>query len=92
MTEAQEEHLYREGSIPPADKAEALVAASEKAELEELDDETTPVRGPGHKFGMPKRPWPEGFNMKKRYHPVLEQLTRLLMWDGKLSVAQRVCI
>ncbi|KAJ4133310.1 hypothetical protein NW754_016119 [Fusarium falciforme] len=38
---------------------------------------------------MPQRPWPQGFNLKKRYHPVLEQITRLLMRDGKLSVAQR---
>ncbi|KAG4258382.1 hypothetical protein FPRO06_08412 [Fusarium proliferatum] len=47
------------------------------------------MQNPGHKFGLPKRPWPQGFNLKKRYHPVLEQITRLLMRDGKLSVAQR---
>ncbi|KAH7185822.1 ribosomal protein S7 domain-containing protein [Fusarium flagelliforme] len=87
LTQAQEDVLYREGTIPPAEKAEALVAQAEQAELDSPD--STEVRNPGHKFGLPRRPWPEGLNMKKRYHPVLEQITRLLMKDGKLSVAQR---
>ncbi|KAF4338308.1 ribosomal S7 [Fusarium beomiforme] len=87
LTPAQEDVLYREGTIPTAEKAEALVAAAEKAELEATDN--TEMQNPGHKFGLPKRPWPQGFNLKKRYHPVLEQITRLLMRDGKLSVAQR---
>ncbi|EWG39092.1 hypothetical protein FVEG_02085 [Fusarium verticillioides 7600] len=87
LTPAQEEILYREGTIPSAEKAEALVAAAEKSELEAT--ESTEMQNPGHKFGLPKRPWPQGFNLKKRYHPVLEQITRLLMRDGKLSVAQR---
>ncbi|RGP71155.1 hypothetical protein FSPOR_3488 [Fusarium sporotrichioides] len=87
LTPAQEDVLYREGTIPSAEKAEALVAQAEQAELDSPD--STEMRNPGHKFGLPRRPWPEGFNMKKRYHPVLEQITRLLMKDGKLSVAQR---
>lgn len=88
LTPAQEDILYREGTIPSAEKAEALVAAAENAELVQADN--VEVENPGHKFGMPQRPWPQGFNLKKRYHPVLEQITRLLMRDGKLSVAQRV--
>ncbi|KAM0355950.1 hypothetical protein ACHAPU_000339 [Fusarium lateritium] len=87
LTPAQEDVLYREGTIPSAEKAEALVAAAAKAELEA--PESTEIQNPGHKFGLPRRPWPQGFNHKKRYHPVLEQITRLLMKDGKLSVAQR---
>ncbi|KAF4992219.1 hypothetical protein FGRMN_7350 [Fusarium graminum] len=87
LTPAQEDVLYREGTIPSAEKAEALVAAAEKAELD--SPESTEIQNPGHKFGLPRRPWPQGFNHKKRYHPVLEQITRLLMKDGKLSVAQR---
>ncbi|CAM1501974.1 Fc.00g039580.m01.CDS01 [Cosmosporella sp. VM-42] len=89
LTQAQEEVLYREGSIPPPEEAEALMAAAEKAELVEDMEEDMEIHNPGHKFGLPKRPWPQGYNMKKRYHPVLEQITRLLMRDGKLSVAQR---
>lgn len=91
LTQAQEDVLYREGMIPPPEEAEALVAAAEQAELVEVEvEETGELQNPGHKFGLPRRPWPEGINQKKRYHPVLEQITRLLMRDGKLSVAQRV--
>lgn len=90
LTAAQEEALYREGTIPPPQDAEALVAKDEASQSTQL---LTPqggdIQNPGHKFGLPKKPYPEGFNLKKRYHPVLEQLTRLLMRDGKLSVAQR---
>jgi small subunit ribosomal protein S7 len=100
LTPAQEETLYREGQIPSPEVAEALNAAAEQAE-EELElmeeevevevEEETGVQNPGHKFGLLRGPWPEGMNHKKRYHPVLEQITRLLMRDGKLSAAQRVC-
>ncbi|KAH6894233.1 ribosomal protein S7 domain-containing protein [Thelonectria olida] len=92
LTPAQEETLYREGQIPSPEVAEALNAAAEQAE-EELElveeEEENGVQNPGHKFGMLRGPWPEGMNHKKRYHPVLEQITRLLMRDGKLSAAQR---
>lgn len=30
--------------------------------------------------------------LQDRYHPVVHQITRLLMKDGKLSKAQRVCM
>lgn len=88
LTEAQEETLYNEGSIVPADQAEALVAAAEQrvatADAGEILD------SPGHKFPLPTRPYPSDYNHKKRYHPVLDQMIRLMMRDGKLSVAQRV--
>lgn len=95
LTKAQEDALYRDGVIPPPEEAEAMVAEEGSLEAAENSSEVTAadngeVGNPGHKFGLPQRPWPEGFNMKKRYHPVLEQITRLLMRDGKLSVAQRV--
>ena len=45
----------------------------------------------GHKFGLPELPLPSTSNMKHRYDPVVVQVTNLLMRDGKLSVAQRVC-
>ncbi|KAG6010842.1 hypothetical protein E4U54_008330 [Claviceps lovelessii] len=95
LTAAQEETLYREGTIPPPQESEALVASSHQADqsaqssLSSATAEWGDVRNPGLKFGPPKKPYPEGFNLKQRYHPVLEQLTRLLMRDGKLSVAQR---
>ena len=44
----------------------------------------------GHKFGLPNIPIPRDMNMKRRYEPVLDQVTKLLMRDGKLAKAQRV--
>jgi small subunit ribosomal protein S7 len=48
------------------------------------------VNIPGHKFGLPNLPLPSSSNLKHRYEPVVEQVTKLLMRHGKLSVAQRV--
>jgi small subunit ribosomal protein S7 len=90
LTEAQEDALYREGVIPPPEEAEAALAKSESA-TGSIFPVSSELQTAGHKFGLPKKPYPEGFNVKKRYHPVLEQITRLLMRHGELSVAQRVC-
>ncbi|KAK3381623.1 ribosomal protein S7 domain-containing protein [Podospora didyma] len=43
----------------------------------------------GHKFGLPELPLPSPMHMKHRYDPVVLQITKLLMRDGKLSKAQR---
>lgn len=48
------------------------------------------VLAPGHKFGLPSLPLPSNTHLKHRYDPVVEQVTKLLMRHGKLSVAQRV--
>ena len=47
---------------------------------------------PGHKFGLPALPVPSRMHMKHRYEPVVAQITKLLMRDGKLSKAQRVSL
>ncbi len=44
----------------------------------------------GHKFPLPKLPLPPQAHLKRRYDPVVDQITKLMMKDGKLSVAQRV--
>jgi len=44
----------------------------------------------GHKFGLPTLPLPSQNHMKHRYDPLVEQVTNLLMKDGKKSAAQRV--
>lgn len=44
----------------------------------------------GHKFPLPTIPLPPQSHLKRRYDPVVEQITKLMMVDGKLSVAQRV--
>jgi len=44
----------------------------------------------GYKFPLPELPLPPFSNRKERYDPVVDQVTNLIMKDGKLSVAQRV--
>lgn len=88
LTEAQQEKLFAEGTILPAEEAEALVKATRKQELQAVDEDAL-AESRGFKFPLPMKPYPSDINHKKRYHPVLEQLTRLMMRDGKLSVAQR---
>ncbi|KAM7202460.1 Ribosomal protein S7 domain containing protein [Rhypophila sp. PSN 637] len=43
----------------------------------------------GHKFGLPELPLPSEKHVKHRYDPIIDQMTRLLMKDGKLGKAQR---
>lgn len=43
----------------------------------------------GHKFGLPELPIPSDGNLKYRDDPIVQQVTNLLMKDGKKSVAQR---
>lgn len=50
-----------------------------------------PDAGPGHKFPLPDvNDLPRLSHLKRRYDPVLDQLTKSLMRHGKLSVAQKV--
>jgi len=52
-----------------------------------------PDAGFGHKFALPDiASWQKSDNMKKRYDPVVQQVTRSLMRHGKLSKAQTVRI
>ncbi|PTU23262.1 hypothetical protein P175DRAFT_0499799 [Aspergillus ochraceoroseus IBT 24754] len=44
--------------------------------------------GPGLKFAAPET-LPKSENFRTRYEPLLEQFTKLLMRDGKLSAAQK---
>lgn len=50
-----------------------------------------PDAGPGHKFPIPDLQTIGFLNhLKRRYDPVVDQVTKSLMRDGKLSVAQKV--
>lgn len=99
LTKAQEESLYQEGMIPTPQEAEEKFG-EEVRHQEEVEHavvanaapalEQEPALENGLKFAAPKPLSGEGYHLKRRYHPVLEQITRLLMRDGKLSVAQRV--
>lgn len=53
-------------------------------------DITHEFGGKGHKFGLPEAPLARTDHFKRRYDPVVEQFTKALMKDGKLSAAQRV--
>ena len=60
--------------------SEASMAAVDETEVETR----------GLKFGMPELPLPSHAHLKHRYDAVVQQVTNLLMRDGKLSVAQTV--
>ena len=50
-----------------------------------------PDAGDGHKFPLPDlSEWTRKDHIKRRYDPVVEQLTKMIMRDGKLSKAQSV--
>lgn len=49
-----------------------------------------PDGGLGHKFKLPEMPMPRTEHLKKRYDPVVDQLTKTIMRHGKLSAAQKV--
>lgn len=91
LTKAQEEGLYQSGRIAPAGDAEAAIEQAATSQALAL------ARGSSrpklaHKFPLPPKALPEDFNHKKRYHPVVDLMVRLIMRDGKLSQAQRVCL
>lgn len=48
------------------------------------------VEAEGHKFGLPDLPLQRDRNTKHRYDDVINQITKLMMRDGKLAKAQRV--
>ena len=48
------------------------------------------LEGEGHKFGLPTLPLPARAHIRYREDPVVQQVTQLLIKDGKKSVAQRV--
>lgn len=61
-------------------------------EFEEYDEELDSFQeeDPGHMFGLPTLPIPKTDMMKYRYHPVVDQVTKLIMTHGRLGLAQRV--
>ncbi|OTA95632.1 hypothetical protein M434DRAFT_393680 [Hypoxylon sp. CO27-5] len=64
--------------------AEAIAALEKAASGQDIYDEGRD----GLLFDMPERPGKHE-QLQDRYHPVLDQVTKLLMRDGKLSRAQR---
>ena len=81
--------LYQEVTEQPTGAADPSIATV--ASMIDLATEQAAENIPGLKFGMPA-PLPKTENYKSRYDPVVEQFTKLLMEDGKLSRAQKVVL
>lgn len=60
-----------------------LMINPESKEVEQFESQ-------GNIFGLPELPIPSTSHIKHRYDPIIEQVTNLLMQDGKKSKAQRV--
>lgn len=58
--------------------------------MELLKPKPSKQQPPGQIFGLPELPLPSKSHLKHRYDPIVEQVTNLLMQDGKKSIAQRV--
>ncbi|OHF00234.1 30S ribosomal protein S7 [Colletotrichum orchidophilum] len=94
LTEAQEQTLYAEGAIPPTQSngdglrdLEILASGGIIAQVGDAEVATSQPRT--YKFPLPTLPLPPHSHLKSRYHPVLDQLTNLMMRDGKKAQAQR---
>ncbi|KAK2873532.1 hypothetical protein FQN49_002272 [Arthroderma sp. PD_2] len=71
---------------PSAAAVADMLAASNRGEAVEVEQEAIPE---GFKFEPPTLPLPPNEHLRRRYEPLLEQFTKLIMKDGKLSLAQK---
>ncbi|EME45250.1 hypothetical protein DOTSEDRAFT_43622 [Dothistroma septosporum NZE10] len=80
-------------SSEPLDSSMLPTAAEQADSDTKLDASSNlPVSqqgGPGHKYPLPELPLYQQLHKDHRYDPVVQQVTNLLMQDGKKSVAQR---
>lgn len=72
-------------SMIPTESQRAAYAA----EQHPLAPQTIQEEKKGHKFPLPALPLTPGSHKDYRYDPVVQQVTNLIMRDGKKSVAQR---
>ena len=59
--------------------------------VESVDERVEEVQRQGLKFAPPKTPLGAQRHLHRRYDGCVEQVTNMIMRDGKKSVAQRVC-
>ena len=75
---------------------ESMLVAKVKNAAAKFDDTRAvgldyPDAGPGHKFPLPDmEKWKVTDHMRRRYDPVIDQFTKMIMRDGKLARAQKV--
>lgn len=84
-------HLLREGSKQSSAIASRQFSTYSKLRQEALITAENEAIVQGHIFDLPALPLPPNSNLKHRYDPIVKQFTNLMMRDGKLSKAQRVC-
>lgn len=71
--------------------AEMVQSQSQISENGLIQGMEYPDAGPGHKFPLPDVSDVSRLDhLKRRYDPVVEQVTKSIMRDGKLSIAQKV--
>ena len=82
------------GKVPSGTRSYSTTARRRAQELTIVPGEGQPIEStmpPGsHIFPLPQLPLPSHMHMKHRYDPLIEQMTNLLMRDGKKATAQRV--
>ncbi|TKA61523.1 hypothetical protein B0A55_10901 [Friedmanniomyces simplex] len=75
--------------LPPSMLPTADQRALYAQEQQPLAPQPVQEEKKGHKFPLPALPLPSNGNKDHRYDPVVDQITNLLMRDGKKAVAQR---
>ena len=84
----------RGGKVPSGTRSYSTTARRRAQDLTIVPGEGQPIEStmpPGsHIFPLPQLPLPSHMHMKHRYDPLIEQMTNLLMRDGKKATAQRV--
>jgi len=85
--------IMKEKASSPAPKGTRAYSttSSQCMGLEARVGEAIPIT-PGHKHNLPTLPLDRTDRMRKRYDPVIAQMTNLLMEDGKLSAAQAIML
>ena len=79
----------RQQQLQSQQSAQNDASVAQVASMLEAANIDAGITPPGLKFHMPA-PLPKTENVKMRYDPMVDQFTKLLMQDGKLSMAQKV--
>ncbi|TKA34170.1 hypothetical protein B0A50_00150 [Salinomyces thailandicus] len=75
--------------IPSDDQRATYTGYTAEAQPPTPADMSIQEENKGHRFPLPALPLPPNSNHKYRYDPVVQQVTNLLMQDGKKAAAQR---
>lgn len=77
------------GEQMPAELDPSMIPTSMQRALYQSTVTTPAIKKPGNKFGMPSLPIPPRSGRRFRDEPIVTQLTKLMMTDGKLARAQQ---